>query len=210
VIEVVISITIFAGTVLGLLSVLDRLQGASNDAARLADMRVRARSALDRIVRELGDSGLSVISPQPVAPLGASSLTYQRAQGYESGNIVWGPQARIEWRLEPGEIDDGRDNDGDGLIDEGEIVWTERPDTPDAHSVVWCTGVAKLAEGESANLFDDNGDGLIDEPGLSFQIADNVLAVRLTLERYAGRDRESGAAIIERVSASTSVFVRNP
>ncbi len=204
-VEILASVAIFAAMLGGLLGTLERLQRLERDAARAGDLRVRARAALDRIVRELQDAGVSTLAPQPLAPVGASGISYQRAAGFAAGNVVHAPPSRLEFRLEPGELEDGIDNDGDGLIDEGEVVWTRNEGLAGEERYTLVTGVARLGAGESANALDDNGNGLVDEAGLSFELRlGGALRVRLTLERAGAGGR------VARETAQTTVQVRNP
>ena len=76
---------------------------------------------------------------------------------------------RFEFVYDPDEVDDGQDNNGNGLIDEGRIVWTRNVGAPDERSVVLCHQVREYLEGEVPNGLDDNGNGLVDEKGLSFE-----------------------------------------
>jgi prepilin-type N-terminal cleavage/methylation domain-containing protein len=204
--EVAVAASLLAVLMGALFGLIGRTQDLEGYAITEADLRTRARAALERIVRELRDSGPSTFSTLPAAPLGASSLTFQRAIGYAGGAVVYGPQERIAWRLSPGEVDDGADDDGDGLVDEGQVVFIRNPGTAEEQAVVLCDGVAEYGEGETANGLDDNLNGLIDERGLSFDLdaTGKVLTVRLTLARRAP-DRS-----VVRVTLSTSVLLQNP
>ena len=115
--------------------------------------------------------------------LAASSLSSRRPIGFAGGGVQWGPLTTIALELEPGEMDDGLDNDGDGFADEGRVVWTEAPGQPSERSVVLGQGVREYLQGETPNAADDNGNVLLDERGLSFASQDDVLTVRLTCQR---------------------------
>ena len=116
-------------------------------------------------------------------------MTYHVPVGFAGGIILWGPDTQIVLEYDPNELDDGIDNDGDGLVDEGQVVWIENPGVPGERRVVLCRGVPEDLEGEIQNLLDDNGNGLIDERGFSLDVQGQVLTMRLTLQALdpAGR-----------------------
>jgi prepilin-type N-terminal cleavage/methylation domain-containing protein len=201
--EVAISVAILASFLGALFGVIGGAQDLENRAVIEADLAIRGRIALERIARELRAASLATVSAA-APPLGASALTYQCATGWSGGAAVLGPQAKIEWRLAPGEVDDGVDNNGNGLVDEGQVIVTEGYGTAQAVASVLCDGVARLAAGEVANGVDDNGDGLIDEHGLSFQLTGRVLTIQLTLERL-----DVKGSLVQR-SFTTSVLIQNP
>jgi hypothetical protein len=138
----------------------------------------------------------------PAAGFGATTLQFHVASGW-AGNTIWAPDESVFWELERGELDDGRDNNGNGLADEGVVVWVQNLVLPDERRVVLVSGVAEIAEGETFNGLDDNGDGLIDEAGLSFSVEGDVVTVGLTLQTL-DRDKR----VLSR-SARTAVAVRN-
>jgi len=173
-------------------------QGVSNTTAES-----QARRGLDRIVAELGDAESTTMLPQPVGPLGSATLTFHRSTGAAGGAITWGADRTIQFQYEAAEADDGIDNDGDGLIDEGRVVLIENAGLPNATTQVLCPNVREYLEGEVPNGVDDNGNGLIDEQGLSFELVGGTLRVRLTVERT----NEVGSRVLRTVE--TSVWVHN-
>ncbi len=204
-VEAAISVALIGSLIAVVIGLLGRAQELEAHAIAMADLRTKARFTLDRITRELRDSGASSFDPaQPAAPLGASGLTFRRAVGFSSGAIQWGPPRRIEWRLAPGEVEDGLDNNGNGLADEGQIRFIENPGASPTVDVVLCDGVGKLALGETADALDNNGNGLVDERGLAFELLADVLIVRITLERSL-RD---GSKL--RIAVETAILIQNP
>ena len=89
---------------------------------------------------------------------------------------------QLEYQLEPGELLDDIDNDGDGLVDEGAVVLTRDPAGPNEISVIICRNVREYFEGETLDLADENGNGLVDEPGFHIERMGDQLAIRLTVE----------------------------
>ena len=89
---------------------------------------------------------------------------------------------RIALELERVELDNGLDDNGNGLVDERMVVRIEDPGGPDERRKVICHDVSEYLAGEIPNGLDDNGNGLNDERGLSFVVLGDVLTIRLTLE----------------------------
>ena len=161
-----------------------------------------ARRTLDHLADELIDADRSSVVLAP--PFGASSVVYSRGQGW-GGTLLTSPARRIRLELMPGELDDGIDNDGNGLIDECRIVFTPDVLGAPAMTVTRTSYVRELLEGELPNGIDDNGNGVADEGGLflTFDGMTGLLTAQLTLERM---DR-NGRLVTRTVQ--TAVRVRN-
>ncbi|HPF12739.1 MAG: prepilin-type N-terminal cleavage/methylation domain-containing protein [Planctomycetes bacterium] len=172
--------------------------------AAISDTETQVSRTLNRLAWTVTGSGLGTVDPRPAAPASTAGISYQKALDFVGDAIVWGPAGRLEFRLEPNELADGIGNDGNGLVDEGMVVWVENSMLPDETEVIIAHGVRSLLEGELPNGLDDNGNGLIDEPGLCFEINGQTLSIRLSLERI-GPD---GNSIIR--TSETRVTLRNP
>jgi hypothetical protein len=157
-----------------------RAYGVEAIAARLD---ANAREALDRITAALREADIDSFSPAPVAaPASSWQVDFQRTTGFAGGAATFGPTERITFVLDREEVADGNDNDGDGLIDEGCVVWIESPPV-ETHRVVLCTDVAAVFEGEvPGNGLDDNDNGLVDECGFHLEFTGDRVIVRVTLE----------------------------
>ena len=155
---------------------------ALRSGATQSDLDARLQSTLVRISKELLPSGFRIISPTATPPEGISSLEYRKSGGAVNGTLVWGQRNRIAFEFESGELDDGLDNNDNGLVDEGVVTWTVDVGQPGELRTVVCHGVREHARGETANGVDDNGNGLVDERGLSFERTGEGLCVRLTVE----------------------------
>ena len=176
-----------------------RRHGADDEAVHVQHAHEADRVAL-RVVTYAAPANLE---PSLSAPLSSSWLTFQVVVGMEDGVPVFGPPVRLEFELDPDETDDGLDNDGDGVADEGRAVLVRNAGLPGEVRVVLSHWVRELLQGEEANGIDDNGNGLIDEPGLSFDVEGGSLNVRLSLERP-----DPDGRLITRTLA-TSVLFRN-
>ncbi len=143
----------------------------------------QARRLLDRISAEFSDVDRSSLAPNPVAPFWASTVNYARCQGWAGGAMVVGPTRSLRFALAGGEVDNGIDDNGNGVIDERSVLLVPDTGTP-AVRIALGEYVRELAEGELPNGADDNGNGLIDEAGLFFLHDGNgTLSISLTLER---------------------------
>lgn len=119
-----------------------------------------------------------------VAGPGTCVLDFEVAVDYDelTGDITW-RRDRLAFDEEPGEPVDGFDDDGDGLVDEGRIVYVRDVGGPGESQVVLATGVARAGGGETpGNGTDDDGDGLVDEPGFNLELAGGAVLVELTLQ----------------------------
>jgi len=173
-------------------------QGVSSSTAEST-----ARRGLDRIAAQFSDSEVAQLQAQVVPTLGASLLTFHRSTGAAGGVITWGNDNVVQFQLQASEADDGIDNDGDGLIDEGEVVLIENVGLADQRTTVLCPNVREYLEGETPNGLDDNGNGLIDEQGLSFDVVGETLVIRLSVERRNETGRRTWRTV------ETSVWIRN-
>jgi len=180
----------------------------SEDAFRTESARTlvdgQAREVISRLTRELRGSSRDSISALPESPAWDVNLIFDQPSTINllSGAINW-RIVRLELRYEDGELNDGLDNNGNGLADEGQVVMLRNWGAADEVTAVLAHGVREYAEGETLNGLDDNGNGLVDERGLSFERSDDTIAVRLTLE---GVDPDARRFMR---SAETSVLLRN-
>jgi prepilin-type N-terminal cleavage/methylation domain-containing protein len=183
------------------------VSGSTNSLARFSSDKsrteVRARQTLDRVVEELSTLGSDLMLPDPEQPAWTATLDFQKATGVAGGAVTWGEPMRITFELEAGELDDGLDNDSDGLTDESRVVLIRNFGAANQLRVVICHGAARLAEGELDNGVDDNGNGMVDESGFNLQRTGNLMAVRLSLQETV-----EGGQVVTR-SVETSFRLRN-
>ena len=201
--EMLITVALLGTTLLSIGVSFERATAAFEESRTDRDLETQAFRALDQIAGEFLDAGVGQIPLPPSAPLGSDSITYRRAAGFDGVNVLWGDFVTVELELEEGELDDGADNNGNGLVDERVAVWIENKGQPNERRRVITRWVRELLEGEIANGNDDNGNALEDERGLSFEMQGNVLVIRLTLERIGYKGRNAIATV------QTSVRLRN-
>ena len=167
-----------------LASVLDSSKSTYGRGSAMAQVQNEARRTLDRVAAELENGGFGTLLPNPVG-VAIDDLVFQTATGIDAatGALLFGNSSRLRFVYETGEMNNGLDDDGDGLIDEGCLVLTRNYMLANEVRVVLAHDVAELLEGESANGGDDNGNGFADERGFCMTRSGDLLTVRLTLAR---------------------------
>jgi prepilin-type N-terminal cleavage/methylation domain-containing protein len=163
----------------------------------------RARDAVKQVCARLRLADADSVAAV-TAPASLSTLDFECGIGWVNNAPAFGLPERIAFEQDPNDADDGADNDGDGLVDEGRLVWIEAVGTASERRTVLTTDVSEMLEGEiDANGTDDNGNDLIDEPGFCLEFVGSHVVVRLTLEELD----HLGNRI--RRSATRSVTARN-
>ncbi len=187
-----------------ILMTADTSARAFRTGATVGQLEARTRDVLQRISDRLESADLTLTAPQIGAPFHSSWIDYQRVTGYTAGVRDLGPPERIILEYSPLDPNDGVDNDGNGLVDDGRIVWIENPGLASERRVVLSRWVPEFMENEiEGNLADDNGNGLQDERGLSFDFFGGRLTIRLTLEQ-----QDADGFLITR-SLSRTLTLRN-
>jgi len=209
-VELVIAVVLMA-FVLGLAGMISK-QGIAlfrtNAAINTVDSL--AIRSLDRVAREVMAATSTSFVPTLQTPVGnptvwSSTLDFQEAVGWNNvaGTVVLGPTRRIVLQLAAGEINNGVDDNGDGLIDEGSVTLVENVGQPDQMATVLVNGVSEFFAGEVLNGVDDNGNGMVDEQGFCFDAAGGTLNFQISIERI-GPD---GGLLIR--THSDSIRLRN-
>ena len=190
---------------LGLVALaVQRAGGAFRSGMDAGSTNAATQRAVERIARQFMDADRSSLVFAPTAPFAASSIEFARCQGFNAGALLLGPRQRVRFEYDVGELDDGRDNDGDGLIDEGRVV-LNTDIGGGGRDVVLVEDVRELLQGESADGTDENGNGLADECGFSatYDPLTFTLTLRLTVET-PGSD---GGRVVR--TAETAIRIRN-
>lgn len=197
-----------AGTVLTLLvgavvMISQATERAYHLGAVKASLEQQTAATIAKVMVELGIASSESLAPPLLPGTEAVAVQYVQATGMVAGDVEWTPVRRLAFEYETGEVDDGIDNNGNGLIDEGAVVLTEDLGGAGERRRVLTHWVRELAEGEEANGVDDNGNGLVDEPGFSLRRLGETLTVRLTLEKRS----PDGMPLVR--TARTSTRLRN-
>lgn len=196
----------FLMLVLGSLSAVTlKTQQSFHDGLESARLEGRAHRTMERMIRELlsaKKSGIQPVLDQPGE--WTPALTFQANKGFGASQIVWGPNVRIQFEYDPAEANNGKDDDGDGLVDEGQVVLVVSPGTQQEKRVTLVRGVREYLEGEVGDgKKDENGNGLVDERGLAFTRDGDELLIQLSLERVDGNGEHRIA------TAEARVYLKN-
>jgi hypothetical protein len=166
---------------LGIVSFTGR--NAYEQATVMNDLDSRGGRSLARVSEELTTISGAQMNPVPTGNSGSEVLDFVQAVGFAGGNPIWGPNLRIGAEYEVGEVDDGIDNDRDGLVDERMLVLTRDVASLSPKRVVLVRGVREWGEGEIPNNnIDDNANGVTDEQGFNMHMVGDVVSLRLWLE----------------------------
>lgn len=203
-VEMVISVALLGVMVIAVGLTSRKATDAFEEGTSLDTLNSTAHRSIERMLGELEGADGDELGPRPDIQFPPTNrLTYRVAIGFAAGATQWSAPRELELEMEPGELDDDIDNDQDGLIDEGAVVWTENEGVPGERRVTLCRGVAELLEGELDNGLDDNGNGLIDEPGFCVEVRGEVVTLRMTLQAPDPDGR------ILTKTVESSVWVRN-
>lgn len=202
-VELLIGALLFASLLMVAGFAMDRSMALFRQRRASEAVSSAAHRMLQRVASEFAFARQGSLLPAPPVNDGASALAFQKCLGVEAGAVAWTTPFSIEWEQEPGEADDGADNDGDGLVDEGQLVWVQDAGLLTEQRIVWGHGLCELLPGETFDGADEDGDGLVDERGLCFSIADEVLTIRIGLQ-----GRGLGDTTITKL-VETSVRLRN-
>lgn len=201
-VEALIALSLLAVMFLAVAQTSSRASDAFDEGSADHILSTSTHRALERMARSIELSDGSILAGAIATDFGTDLVTFQVPVDFVAGVVVMRPWQILAER-EPGELDDGLDNDGDGLVDELRVVEVLDAGTPDERRNVLLGGVTELFAGELANDADDNGNGLIDERGLSFSSDGNVVTLRLSVQR-----RGEGGRVLSK-TAETAVRLRN-
>jgi type II secretory pathway pseudopilin PulG len=155
--EMVIAVALMAVVVIKAAMILDMANERHDvDTTEMA-LEAQAHRVLDRIAYAILGTSRERLLPDPQAPISSGELRYEVSVGVEDGEIVWDDPERIGtgdevgqivWEKAPplgeserrlwcsvarplleGELANGRDDNGNGLIDERGLSFTLDGDT---------------------------------------------------------------------------------
>jgi hypothetical protein len=199
IVEVAVASAIFAGVIAVASASGLRAQSSWAAASARNGLERRAAAALDRLTELLEDVPMSAIADDLSPAAAASSITFRKKSGWTSGAVSLGPLTTIAWESDTNDPPNGKDDDRDGLVDEG-VVTLVSNDGSVVRRTVLAVGVAGLLQGEKKNGLDDNGNGIADERGLSIVQDGGRIVLRLTM---AGRAPD-GALMFRTVEGSVA------
>lgn len=190
-VEILLASTVFVGVAGTFTFAAGRGLSIFHDSGLQLEVRSRAQSTLDKAARTLlgvTSTGMVPALTQPIGapPMSASDLQFVLASSWTPAGPLLSTPLRLVAEREAGETDDGTDENGNGLIDEYQLVLVTDDGLPSERRTVIGTGIAELAGGEVLNGIDDNGNGLVDEAGFNVTRDGDLLILRLTTERAEG------------------------
>ena len=112
--------------VLGVEGSAERSLRANERASEPVENTARLADRIDRELRMAGFLTLRVPGAlgleAPVDGQTYEELHFKRATGFTTAGVVYGPELTLRRVLDPGEVANGSDDDGDGLADEGMVL----------------------------------------------------------------------------------------
>jgi len=185
-VELLIVITVLSLAIGSVAMVGRASERAYSTGTTAALLEEHTAAAMHRITAELEIAMLGSVTPDPTA-LGTEEILYTQPAGLGGATVIPTPLRRLAFDYEVGEIDDGIDNNGNGLIDEGRVVLWEDFGGSGERQRVLTRWVTELLPGEDPNGLDDNGNGLVDECGFTVVRMGETFVVWLSLQRRDGQ-----------------------
>jgi prepilin-type N-terminal cleavage/methylation domain-containing protein len=203
-IELAVSLALF-GVIMSITAIVtSTARGAFLETRSGSSTEAKLSIALDRIAVELLTVSRETLIPELTGMINdTSDLSLQQVVGVQNGVAIFGNITTFRFETDPGEVIDGVDNDGDGLVDEGRVVMIRDVGLASEVQTTLCRNVRRHLEGEFAGGGDENANGLTDELGFLIQRVGDVLTLQLTVEQITPEGRE----LIR--TAETSVRLRN-
>lgn len=167
-------VLILAATLGIIYSVLLGSQETYSNGSKVAHLQERARIAVDAMANELRQTGASKVTTALYN--GSTAITFQTNSGFSGGAVQWSTPIVYRFELESGELQNGKDDNKNGLVDEGRVV--------------------RIQDGKSVTITDD-----VMFSGLSFNLVGNNLEIMLIM---IGRDLK-GRSISSKVDTSVSL-----
>lgn len=201
--ETLVALSIAALVLLSAVVSLSTTGKSAEVTVASSDLNLETNRAAKAIADALRQARLQSMVPVPLAPVGASAIQFDHVVAMNASNPVAGTVSAIRMEEDPREPQNGRDDDGDGLIDEWRVVLVTDVFGAEQRTTVLARDVPALGVGEMANGRDDNGDGLVDEAGLSLSLTGDVMLIRL------GGIRQLREGEILQAVSEVSVRIRN-
>jgi len=187
IVEVIIVFSLLAVVLGSAAIVVKRGSDLHRQVALDSEANKKASRTMERVVRELRGAGRNTfvqdLTTLPgMAKTWSPTLDFRVARAWDGTAVVWSAATRFELVLATGELDNGTDDNGNGLIDEHNLVLRTNVGAADEIRTVLATGVSELLEGELSNGADDNGNLMNDERGFCLELDGDALTIRLSLE----------------------------
>ena len=202
-VEITASIAILSLVMISLTQLGSTTTSAYDTSAARTERELEAQRTIEQVVATLTAAGAATFVPDMTDEFGTTDLQYNVITSMAGGVAAWSNNHRLVLQLEPGELDNGVDDDQDGLIDERQLVSILDEGEVNQRARILVKGVAELGVGELANGVDDDGDGIVDEAGFCMRRVGDLLFLELALQGQIG---EEDVFVVE---AETRTAVRN-
>jgi prepilin-type N-terminal cleavage/methylation domain-containing protein len=179
--EVMVAIAVFSAITATVFTVLRTGQRSFDMGVAYFDVHRAARSAMDQIAQEFRSaSANTVLFPT------TDSIYFQKSTGYSGGVPTWSNPICFYTAMDAREMDNGIDDDNDGLVDERVLM--RREDLPPY-------GLAIGPEDKTATVSRFVGDA-----GLSFTLVSaNEITVYVSLTRLDSERRPASVTVWQTV-----------
>jgi len=201
--EVVIAAALLCMALASAAMVSQTGSGAYRTNQAIGALEQTLHRALEQASGQIAATGIDHLEPDPLEGLAYGDLQLQPVVDYTEAGPVLGPTNQLLTQMEAGELADGVDNDGDGLVDERDLLLIRDVGGPNEKRVVLCHGVLEYLEGETFDGTDENDNQLEDEPGFHLERNGNVITLRLS----GGHQDPRGEVMVR--TAEMSVRMRN-
>lgn len=201
--EIIIALAIMGVVFSAALTAVDSAEGTVQQTVGRSVLNTKANRTLARIANRLTGAGAVALNSFPSLPDAADSIEYREVTGFNGTAPLWSEDRAIRLEYETGELNNGIDDDGDGLIDECRVVAIRDEGGANEQRLILATRVAEFLDGEAPDLIDNNGNGLVDERGLCLTREGDVLTVRLTVLH------PNNGGVIDARTSLTTIALRN-
>jgi len=181
-VEVLAALTTFVSLALVILGVERSALHGIRESDRAGEVVERTNRVADRIDREVRTAGISRLQVQgalglepPVEGTDYSEMQFQRATGFTTTTVLYGPAFTLRFTMEAGEAANGTDDDADGMIDEGSIFYVDAAGT----SAEIARGVTEFAMRLEGRALIVTLESRIPEPGGTSRAHRVVRTIRL-------------------------------
>jgi len=175
--ETLIVSVCLAVILLGIGAMMTTSRTSFSQGATQTDIQNQIRWAIGKVAQEMKQAVDTTISVQGGTN---PTLTFQKNVGWNGAAVQLGGITTFQFQYTPGEVNDGLDNNSNGLIDEGMLVRTEAG-MPNTIITEW-----------------------VREGSVAFTLAGNLLTIQMTLERPI-----AGGQTLLNETISTSIYINN-
>ena len=124
VIEVTVVLAVLSAVAMSMTISLLNSQRSFDEQFRESTLRDASRRVMDRVSELLPGADPATVTPAVLE--NSTSISFQPVTGFDGTKYLHGPRVTFLHQLAEGEARNGRDDNGDGRIDEGSLVLQEQ------------------------------------------------------------------------------------